>query len=143
MTAQLAGTSSHIQSIHIAHPTSYQPNAESSQGSITCARKQGYDREPATPATGLDRIPQANVRRVAISLAESAIPIYTCLRTQTRLRRGHCTEVRWDPLTGRPRMTASRDAPAIELATALRQLAIDGLPLRPGGMVTITVLRSS
>jgi hypothetical protein len=28
MTAQLAGTRSHIQSIHIAHPTSYQPNAE-------------------------------------------------------------------------------------------------------------------
>jgi hypothetical protein len=129
MTAQLAGTSRNIQSIHIAHPTSCQPIAETIQCGTTCARKQVYDREPAT---GLDRIPQANVRRVAISLAESAIPIYTCLRTQMQLRRGKCTEVRWDPLTGRPRMTASRDAPAI-----------DGLPLRPGGMVTITVLRSS
>ena len=55
------------------------------QDSITCARKQVCDREPATPATGLDRIPQANLRRAAISLAESAIP-----PTLACARRCHC-----------------------------------------------------
>src|SRR5258708_12896831 len=52
-------------------------------------------------------------------------------------------EARWDPLTGRPRTTASRNGPAIELTTAHRQLAIDGLLLRAGGVVTITVPRST
>jgi hypothetical protein len=56
-------------------------------------------------------------------MAEGPIGLYTCLRTQALLQRGNCKEARWDPLTGRPRMTASRDGPAIDLATADRELA--------------------
>jgi deazaflavin-dependent oxidoreductase (nitroreductase family) len=54
-----------------------------------------------------------------------------------------CREARWDPLIGRPRMSASRAGPAIELATAYRKLAIDRLLPRAGGVVAMTVLRSS
>ena len=77
------------------------------------------------------------------AMAEGPIGLYTCLRTQVLVRRGNCKEARWDPLTGRPRMTASRDGPAIDLATADRELAIDGLLPRAGGVVAMKVPRSS